>query len=397
MGQSLSCPSSADAGPRTSARAWVAVAAASLGIFTLVTVEMLPVGLLTAVSGTFGVSEGQAGLMVTLPGVVAAFASFLVPLTAGSLDRRKLLAGLVALLVVANIGSALAPSFTILLASRVLVGICIGGFWSIAGGLSMRLVEPASVPRATALIFGGIGAASILGIPAGTLLGEMGGWRIAFAAVAGLSLVVFVALALFLPSLPPTRPVSVRQLRAQWGIAGVRGGLIATFLMVVGQFGAYTFISPALQTMSGIGVALIGPLLLGYGAAGLLGNFVAGAAAGRDATRTLLAINVALMAAMVAFALLARTPTGGIAMLILWGIAWGGTSVSLQNWIMKSAPDTAEAATSLWSAIFNISIALGAAVGGLIVDWVALEGIFWLASVFFLAGAALVVSARRAV
>jgi len=396
MDQSLSCPPSIGAGDRASPRAWLAVAAAALGIFTLVTAEMLPVGLLTLVSGAFGVSEGQAGLMVTLPGVVAAFASFLVPLAAGSLDRRKLLAGLVALLVVANVASFLAPSFTVLLASRFVVGISIGGFWSIAGGLSMRLVPPASVPRATALIFGGIGAAAILGIPAGTLLGEIGGWRVAFAAVAGLSLVVFVALSVFLPALPPSRPVSVRQLREQWHIAGVRGGLIATFLMVVGQFGAYTFISPSLQTLSGIDAGLIGPLLLGYGAAGLLGNFIAGVFAGRNATRTLLVINIALMTIMVAFALLGRTPIGGIAVLALWGVFWGGVSVSLQNWIMKSAPDTAEAATSLWSAIFNTSIALGAAVGGIIVDWVAIDGIFWLASAFFLMAAALAASARRA-
>lgn len=131
----------------------------ALGTFLLVTAEQLPIGLLTSVESALSVSEGTAGLMVTVPSIVAGFAAPLVPMVVRSLDRRILLVGLMTLMTVANLGSALAPAFAVLVGSRVLVGIAIGGFWAVAAGLAVRLAAPADVPRATAVIFGGVGAA----------------------------------------------------------------------------------------------------------------------------------------------------------------------------------------------------------------------------------------------
>ncbi|MEV4254267.1 MFS transporter, partial [Spirillospora sp. NPDC049652] len=182
-------------GERTRQRSrWRAVGAVALGTFLLVTAEQLPIGLLTSVGSALSVSEGTAGLMVTVPSLVAAVAAPLVPVLVGGMDRRLLLLGLMALMTVANVASALAPDFAVLVASRVLVGVAIGGFWAIASGLAVRLVAPASVPRATAIIFGGVGAANVFGVPLGTLLGGFSGWRIAFATLSGLALVALVAL-----------------------------------------------------------------------------------------------------------------------------------------------------------------------------------------------------------
>jgi predicted MFS family arabinose efflux permease len=377
---------------RAGVRRWVAVAAVSVGTFLLVTAEQLPVGLLTPVGADLRVTDGVAGLMVTVPGIVAAVSAPLVPVLVGRLDRRVLLGALMALMTLANALSALAPTYPVLLGSRVLVGVAIGGFWAVAGGLATRLVPEPDVPRATALIFGGVAAANVLGVPIGTLLGGFAGWRVAFGALGALAAVVLVALFALLPRLAADRPLRPRVLLAQLRNRGVATGILVTLLVVTGHFAAYTFVSPVLQERAGIPVALVGPLLLGFGAAGIVGNFVAGGAVARRLHRTVLGIVLALALVLALHALLDAGTAGGIALLLLWGLAYGGVSVSLQSWMIAAAPRAVEAATALWVAVFNLAIGLGALVGGLVVDRTALVGVLWLAAALFLL-AALVVRA----
>ncbi|MCY0928137.1 MFS transporter [Streptomyces sp. H27-H1] len=337
----------------------------ALGIFCLITSELLPVGLLTSVGADLGVSDGTAGLMVTVPGLVAGFCAPLVTVGAGRIDRRWVLVVLIALMAAANLVAALAPGFGVLLAARLLVGVSVGGFWAIAGGLAVRLVPAHHVGRATALVFGGVPTASVLGVPAGTLLGELGGWRFAFAAVGGLGALTLAALLLLLPPLPPTRTITFGQLPALLRRnPAVRVGVAVTFLVVTGQFAAYTFVRPILQEVSGVDAGYVSTLLLGYGIAGVAGNFLAGA---RDPYRTLLTVGAALA---VILALIATVPGGvaGTVLLLAWGLVFGGVSVSLQSWMIKAAPDDAEAASSLMVAMFNLAIAAGALSGGLAVD-----------------------------
>ncbi|WP_327251188.1 MFS transporter [Streptomyces sp. NBC_01244] len=346
-------------------RGWGAVGAVALGIFCLITSELLPVGLLTPVGADLGVSDGTAGLMVTVPGLVAGFCAPLVTVGAGRLDRRWVLVVLIALMAVANLVAAVAQNFGVLLAARLLVGVSVGGFWAIAGGLAVRLVPAHQVGRATALVFGGVPTASVLGVPAGTLLGELGGWRFAFAAVGGLGVLTLAALLLLLPPLPPTRTITFAQLPALLRRnRAVRAGVVVTFLVVTGQFTAYTFVRPILQDVSGVNAAYVSTLLLGYGVAGVAGNFLAGA---RDPYRTLFTVGAALTVILALIALVPGTVAATV-LLLAWGLVYGGVSVSLQSWMIKAAPDDAEAASSLMVAMFNLAIAAGALSGGLAVD-----------------------------
>ncbi|WP_326593441.1 MFS transporter [Streptomyces sp. NBC_01294] len=339
--------------------------AVALGIFCLITSELLPVGLLTPVGADLGVSDGTAGLMVTVPGLVAGFCAPFVTVGAGRLDRRLVLCVLIALMAAANLAAALAPNFAVVLAARLLVGVSVGGFWAIAGGLAVRLVPERHVGRATALVFGGVPTASVLGVPAGTLLGELGGWRTAFAAVGVLGLVTLAALLLLLPPLPPTRHIRFPELPALLREnPAVRAGVIVTFLVVTGQFAAYTFVRPILQDVSGIDAEFVSTLLLGYGLAGVAGNFLAGA---RDAYRTLLVVSASLTVVLALIAVVPG-PVAGTTLLLAWGLVYGGVSVSLQSWMIKAAPAAAEAASSLMVAVFNLAIAAGALFGGLAVD-----------------------------
>ncbi|MFG2983486.1 MFS transporter [Streptomyces sp. NPDC048258] len=375
-------------------KGWAAVCAVALGIFCLITSELLPVGLLTPVGADLGVSDGTAGLMVTVPGLVAGFCAPLVTVGAGRLDRRLVLCVLIALMAAANLAAAFAPDFAVVLAARLLVGVSVGGFWAVAGGLAVRLVPAHHVARATALVFGGVPTASVLGVPAGTLLGELGGWRTAFAAVGALGLVTLAALLLLLPQLPPTRSITFPELAALLREnRAVRAGVVVTFLVVTGQFAAYTFVRPILQDVSGIDARYVSTLLLGYGVAGVAGNFLAGA---RDAYRTLLTVSACLT---VILALIAVLPgaVAGTTLLLAWGLVYGGVSVSLQRWMITSAPAAAEAASSLMVAMFNLAIAAGALLGGLAVDGISAPAAPLSGAVLMLlaAGTVRVTSVRR--
>lgn len=376
-------------------RRWLGVGAVASGTFAMVTLEQLPVGLLSSVGSDLHVSEGVAGLMVTVPGLVASAAAPLLPVAIRRLDRRLVLIGLISLMVVANVLTALAPNFPTLLAARFLVGIGIGGFWAMAAGIAVRLVPSHAVPKATALTFGGATAANVLGIPAGTLIGSLTDWRIAFVSVAVLGLVIVGALAALLPSLPAGEPVRLRALGEQLRVPAVRTGILATFFLVSGNFAAFTFVNPLLRDVAGLPKNAVGGLLLLFGAAGIAGNFLAGAMLSRDIRRTILTLSLSLAAVLALFPLAGTNPVGGVVLLVLWGLAFGGIPVSVQTWILRSAPDAAEAATALNTSLFNLAIALGALFGGLVVDHLALRGVLWLGAALILGTSTAVYRARK--
>ena len=350
------------------AKPWLATFAIGLSTFTVVTAEMLPVGLLTPIVSTLNASIGRAGLLISLPALFAALFAPLVVLGARRTDRRSLLIVFLLLLIAANLLAAAATSMALLFAARILLGFCIGGIWAIAGGLAERLVPPASVGLALSIIFGGVAAASVFGVPLGVFLGEALGWRMAFLAVAVLAALTLLLLLCVLPPLPVTQAVSWRSFTAQHANRRLLLGLLLTFLLVAGHFMAYTFVRPLLQTVAGIESRWVGPLLFAYGAAGIVGNFIAGQAATKRLRRTLALIAFGLALAVLLLPLLGRAPLSGGAFLLLWGIAYGGVSVSLMAWMLKAAPDAVEVASSLYIALFNLAISCGSLAGGLVVD-----------------------------
>ncbi|MGP3129256.1 MFS transporter [Serratia marcescens] len=350
------------------AKSWLATFAIGLSTFTVVTAEMLPVGLLTPIVSTLNASIGRAGLLISLPALFAALFAPLVVLGARRTDRRSLLVGFLLLLIAANLLAAAATSMALLFTARILLGFCIGGIWAIAGGLAERLVPPASVGLALSVIFGGVAAASVFGVPLGVFLGEALGWRMAFLAVAVLAALTLLLLVCVLPPLPVTQAISWRSFTAQRANRRLLTGLLLTFLLVAGHFMAYTFVRPLLQTVSGIESRWVGPLLFTYGIAGLVGNFIAGQAAAKRLRRTLALIALGLALAVLLLPLLGHAPLSDGAFLLLWGIAYGGVSVALMAWMLKAAPDAVEVASSLYIALFNLAISCGSLAGGLVVD-----------------------------
>lgn len=354
---------------------WLAVTTVAVGTFTVVTSEMLPVGLLTSIADDLGVSPGTAGLSMTAPGLVAAVAAPVLAFTARGLDRRLILMGLMALLGVANVVAAAAPDNTVMLAARVLTGVSIGGFWAFAAALGARLVPERSVGRATSIILGGVSVASVLGVPAATFVSSFAGWRSAFAAAGALSIAL---LALLAATLPPLRPEgddsgsAAREKRLAWLTGPLVLVLVLTALTVSGHFAAYTYVRPFLEQVSQAGPAFIGTALLLYGVAGVIGNFASGARAGRNPRSTFIVLVVLMTAAMLALALTGMPP---LAALLVWGVGYGGVGVALQLWLMREGGG--ERGTALYVSAFNLSIALGALAGGRITDAVSVPAVMW--------------------
>lgn len=211
---------------------WLAVIAVGLATFSVVTTEMLPVGLLTPIADTLDTSTGTAGLMISLPALLAALFAPLVVIASGGMNRRKILCGLLGLLVIANMASALAPSWGWMLAARVLVGFCMGGIWAIAGGLPARLVPGHAIDLATSIIFGGVAAASVLGVPLGVLIGDFAGWRWAFGGMALLSGLVLAFHLAVIPALPVANSATLRQFGEQLANRKLQVGLMLTLLLM---------------------------------------------------------------------------------------------------------------------------------------------------------------------
>lgn len=379
-------PAARDANAR-----WGAVGALAGATFTVVTAEMLPVGLLTPIGTALAASEGTAGLTLTVTGLVAALSAPLVAPLFGRRDRRLVLCALMALLAVGNVLAALAPSFAVMIGARVLIGFSMGATWAIAAGLAARLVPPDRVAMATSIVFSGVAVASVLGVPAGSFVGELLGWRASFVLVSGLALIVLVALSALLPALVPEADVRLGGVTRLLREPRVATGLALVALLVTGHFAAYTYVRPVLEQVAGAEAGAIGTLLLVYGVAGLVGTFAAGACAVRSPRGTLMAITAVLGVTVAALVPLGGSVAAAAVLLAVWGVAYGGVSVSAQTWIQAAAPNDREAVSSLFAGVFNGAIALGATVGGLAVDRAGTDSVTWVACA--LAGAALVVAA----
>ncbi|WP_405656148.1 MFS transporter [Streptomyces sp. RK9] len=356
------------ANPRSPLISWLAVCSVTAGLFAIVTVEILPIGLLPEIGRSFDVTNGTAGLTMTMPGFLAALSAPLVTTATARVDRRVMLCAFMALLALANFVVAVAPAYWLVLVSRVLVGVTIGGFWSIGAGLAGRLVPSESVGRATAVIFSAVPFGSVLGVPLGTFLGEAAGWRTAFTVMGVLSVGVCGAMVLVLPPLAPEEALRASVLRAALRGSGTRWALLVTFLVVLAHFGAYTYVTPFLRQVTDVGPGVVTVFLLAYGAAGIAGNFLGGAAVARR-PRAAFAVAAGLMAAAaLLLPVLGERPGGAVALLVVWGVAYGAVPVCSGAWFAAAVPRSPEAASVLFTASFQATISLGALAGGAVVD-----------------------------
>jgi predicted MFS family arabinose efflux permease len=373
------------------ASGWGAVFALTLCVATLIASEFMPVSLLTPIAMELQMTEGRAGQAIAVSGVFAVLTSLGISSATRGIDRRLVLLSLTVLMMVSGVMVGLAPNAGVFMAGRALIGIVIGGFWSMSAATVMRLVPAADVPRAMAVLNGGNALATTVAAPLGSFLGQYVGWRGAFLAVVPLAALTLGWLFASLPSMPSERTSGggtvFRVLRRRQ----VPLGMLAVTLLFLGQFALFTYLRPFLETVTRVDVSTLSLLLLISGGAGLLGTSLIGVLLRTRLYSLLIVMPLVMAAIAVALTVLGGAPLAVAVLLAGWGLIGTAAPVAWWTWLSKVLPDDAEAGGGLMVAVIQLAIALGATLGGVVYDASGYR------STFALGAAALGVSALLAV
>ena len=367
---------------------WSGVFAMSLCVFALIASEFMPVSLLTPIAADLHVTQGMAGQGIAISGAFAVLTSLSISGLAGGMNRKTLLLGLTALMAVSGAVVAWAPSYLVYMVGRALIGVVIGGFWSMSAATAMRLVPAREVPRALAIFNGGNALATVIAAPLGSYLGSVMGWRGAF-----LCLVPVAAIALV------WQWISLPAMRAQERAPGSGNvfkvlksrsaalGMAACGAFFMGQFALFTYVRPFLETVTRVNVSTLSLSLLVIGVAGFVGTALIGAVLKRGLYRTLIAIPVLMAVIAVALIPFGAWVSATVALLGLWGLMATAAPVGWWSWIAEAMPHNAEAGGGLMVAVIQLAIALGSTVGGLLFDSTGYRSTFAASSAVLLLGA----------
>jgi DHA1 family inner membrane transport protein len=403
--------------PPTGARfPWVGLIALSAAVFLSVTSEMIPTGLLPDMSASLGVTESQVGFLVSAFAFTVVLTS--APLTALTvrIPRKTLIMSVLVLLAVANVLTALAPTYPLVLLTRVLGGIGHGLFWSMVGAYAAHLVPKELIGRAVSITLAGGTLAFVLGVPLGTAAGHAVGWRLSFVGIAVLLLVGAVVVYKFLP--PVERELdahaddSAADARASGtSAAGGRSGArrpvdptvfsvalvcITVAIVMIGHYSFYTYIAPYLTDVIGVPEAQISLALFGFGITGALGLVLAGTVFAKRTTRGLLICIGLSIVFVTALALVAGWFWAALIIFLVWGIAYGAIAPLMQTRMLHSASARIrDTASAFYTTAFNVGIGGGAFVGGLLLDGIGIESLPYFYVVLLVIGGVLVVVARR--
>ncbi|MET8199969.1 MFS transporter [Micromonospora taraxaci] len=375
-------------------RARVVLVALSLGAFAFITTELLPVGLLTHIAPDLDRSRSQVGLLVSGYAIVVVLASIPLARLTQRIPRRHLLGVTMLLFAAGNATAALAPTYGVLAGSRLVTALAQALFWSVATATVTGPFPVAVRGRVVALFAAGATLAPVLGVPLGTWLGQQAGWRVAFAALAGVGLVTAAAVFVLLPSYPPAAGGAARGTAPD----GRRFLLllVATALGIGGFMTLQTYVTPFLLDVSGFADAMLAPLLFVSGAAGVVGTLAAARTLDRWPIVSLLTpLSIGTASLFGLYALGALQP-GAAALLAGIGLGYAAFGSAVQNRMLHLAPGSTDMASAGVSTAFNAGICGGSLLGGALLSAsgarpLALAG----GSLTLVALALLVVDARR--
>ena len=364
---------------------WSGVFAMSLCVFALIASEFMPVSLLTPMAADLHVTEGMAGQGIAISGAFAVLTSLLISALAGSMNRKTLLLALTVLMAVSGAVVALASNYLIYMIGRALIGVVIGGFWSMSAATAMRLVPAHQVPRALAIFNGGNALAAVIAAPLGSYLGSVMGWRGAFFCLVPVAAIALVWQWISLPSMQnQDRSPGLGNVFTLFKSRPVALGMAACGAFFMGQFALFTYVRPFLETVTHVEVSTLSLILLVIGVAGFIGTALIGSVLKRGLYGTLIAIPILM--AVIALTLI---PFGAwvaavVALLGLWGLMATSAPVGWWSWIAEAMPHNAEAGGGLMVAVIQLAIALGSTVGGLLFDSTGYRSTFMASAVVLL-------------
>lgn len=361
---------------------WSVVGSMALCVALLIASEFMPVSLLTPIAKDLHATEGMTGQAISVSGLFAVITSLLIATIAGRFDRRHVLLALTAIMFISLMLIAVAPNFLVLIAARALLGIVIGGFWSLATATVMRLLPAEQVPKALGMIYMGNAIATAFAAPIGSYFGGMIGWRGVFWAMAPISLTNLVWEWISLPAMVPQAPNPITKLFGLFRRRNVAFAMVGVMFTFAGGFTAFTYLRPFLETYTRVGVTQLSLLLLGFGSSGFIGTYAASALVNKHLYALLSALAAAW--ALVLLGIVAvRHEIWPVAMLLVaWGALNAAIPVCWSTWLSRGVSDEPESGGGLMVAAIQLSIMLGAALGGSLLD-------HFSAAVTFTAGAIL--------
>jgi len=376
------------------ARTWFAVAALGMSAFSIVTSELAPVGMLSALAEDFNQPESGAGLAVTAYGWVAALAALLSGAMPSRISRKTLLVGLMLFLALSCLAVTQVHTMSLFMTARMAGALAHGVFWALIGAVAVQLVPQERLGLATSVIFGGVSAASVMGVPLASFVANMTGWRHAFTMIFLLSLAAASLLFWTLPTIKAPQPLRLDVYRGLVKNPVLLTLYGATASIISAHFAAFTYLEPLLTQTRNVPMASVSGLLLISGLSGLLGNVVAGKLIDRHIK---LLILIALLLSAGALGMLGMKSVAAPSLwltgmlLAIWGAAMAIVFVGLQTWLLRCAKEAAQPASAIYVAIFNAAIGTGALAGGQVSARVGLQEMVLLAAVVILGSIALIV------
>jgi predicted MFS family arabinose efflux permease len=374
---------------------WGGVFAMTLCVFALIASEFMPVSLLTPMAADLRVSEGAAGYGIAISGAFAVLTSLSISALAGRMDRKTLLLSLTGLMAVSGAVVALAQNYFVYMVGRALIGVVIGGFWSMSAATAMRLVPAAQVPRALAIFNGGNALATVIAAPLGSYLGSVVGWRGAFLCLIPVTAIALAWQWISLPAMTAAGSNGSSNVFRLLKHRSVALGMAACGAFFMGQFALFTYVRPFLETVGHVNVSTLSLILLGIGVAGFIGTAMIGTFLKRGVYRALIVIPVLMAAIALVLIPFGAWVSAAAILLALWGLLATAAPVGWWSWIAYTVPEDAEAGGGLMVAVVQLAIALGSTAGGMLFDSSGYPSTFMASAAVLLIGAFLTLLTSR--
>ena len=348
---------------------WSGVFSVTSCIFLLITSEFMPVSLLTPIAKDLAISEGMAGQGLTISGICAVIISLILPTIIGNIDRKILLLTMTAMMAFSGLIIAQATNYPVYMLGRALIGLVIGGFWSMPAAIAIRLVPQDKIAQALAIFNSGNALTTTISAPLGSYMSALIGWRWAFFSLAPIAFVILAWQWVSLPKMPinkgnPATKITLSQILNPV----VSMGLMACGLFFMGQFTLFTYIRPFLEKVTQVNVNTLSFILLIIGISGFIGTLVINKILQYDLY--VLLITIPLIMAIIAIMLIGigHYPIYTTILLAIWGFVATAAPVGWWVWVAKTFPNNAETGGGFMVAIIQFSIAFGSIIGGIAFD-----------------------------
>ena len=363
-------------------RIWSSILCLALAAFIFNTTEFVPVGLLPNIAESFSMDVAHAGLLLTIYAWAVSLLSLPLTVLTAKMERRKLLIFLFCLFIGSHILAGFAWSFYSLMVARIGIACAHAVFWAITTPLAVRLAPNGKKAKAMGFIVVGTSMATVLGIPIGTMIGQLVGWRVTFLCIGFIAFCVMASLLCLLPAVPSMNTISLKAIPEVLQRPVLLNIYLLTAIIITGHFTAYTYITPFMLNVGGFSEQIVVSLLLAVGFSGMIGSLIFAKYAEPHPTAILVMPVILLIICLLSLYVCSFSLITAILQGMVWGLAITIIGMVMQSKVIDAAPDAADIATSVYSGIYNIGIGGGAFVGSQVLVYLSTHYIGFVGAIF---------------